>query len=417
MKRFSAIPTGSNLKWKAAIRNLLFIWDHPAACFFLVFLGYFLLATCKGNPLQVSGAPYFNYLADAFLHGQPFLRLMPPNTNDLSLLNSHLYLYWGPFPAFLFMPIVAVLGVSVSDKVPAILAGALNATLVLLLFKAGQERGLFQLSRVQRTLLVLFFAFGTVHTALAPMGGVWFTAQVIGFTCLVFAYWVVLKYRGSQAFFLAGLGFACAFLSRNNMILLGIWPAWYLLREHWNLPRWSLVKLVVWGALPILAAVLFFFGYNWIRFGNVLDNGIGYQLMGDHFGPIFKQYGFFNPVFLPLNLYYQFIFYPIPWRIESYMGGSLFLLSPVYFSIFFTLWNRRRELSTWVLTATLIIGYIPIGILMGTGYGQIGPRYLSDLTVPLLLLTAPGIKKWPLWILAGLTVISIFSYITGLLIY
>jgi hypothetical protein len=55
-------------------------------------------------------------------------------------------------------------------------------------------------------MLALFFALGTVHLTLAPLGRVWFTGQLIGLGCVALAYWSVLRYDGWKAFLLAGLG-------------------------------------------------------------------------------------------------------------------------------------------------------------------------------------------------------------------
>lgn len=60
-----------------------------------------------------------------------------------------------------------------------------------------------------------------------------------------------------------------------------------------------------------------------------------------------------------------------------------------------------------------MVVYIPIGVLMGTGWVTYGPRYLLDLAVPLLALTALGIRHWPLWLIAPLVAISCASYLVG----
>ena len=46
---------------------------------------------------------------------------------------------------------------------------------------------------------------------------------------------------------------------------------------------------------------------------------------------------------------------------------------------------------------------------------QIGPRYTLDFTVPLLLLTAMGVSRWPVWALAVTTGLSILQYVAGLI--
>jgi hypothetical protein len=63
-----------------------------------------------------------------------------------------------------------------------------------------------------------------------------------------------------------------------------------------------------------------------------------------------------------------------------------------------------------VLTAVLV--YIPIGLVMGIGYA-FGPRYLLDLTVPLVTLTAIGIRRWNISVLQILLIISVAMYLVG----
>jgi hypothetical protein len=169
--------------------------------------------------------------------------------------------------------------------------------------------------------------------------------------------------------------------------------------------------MVFLGMIPITITLLLIGLYNYARFGSPLDVGLHYHMMDEFFRPLYDQYGLFNLHYLPTNLYYQFIFYPFPARWDSAMGGSVFLLSPLFFGALWSLWQDRRQASTWVLLAAFIIGYIPIGLLMGTGYFQYGPRYLLDLAIPLMLLTAQGIRRWPLWLVSGLVLISLGHYI------
>jgi hypothetical protein len=139
--------------------------------------------------------------------------------------------------------------------------------------------------------------------------------------------------------------------------------------------------------------------------------------MNSFFRPLYDQYGAFNLHYLPINLYYQFIFYPLPWRLGSLMGGSIFLLSPLFMGAILSVWQDRHQISTLILTMTFFIAYIPIGLLMGTGYAQFGPRYLLDLSIPLLLLTANGIRRWPLWLVYLLIAVSIFHYLIGVTVF
>ena len=68
-----------------------------------------------------------------------------------------------------------------------------------------------------------------------------------------------------------------------------------------------------------------------------------------------------------------------------------------------------------VLAASILLTATPILLLMGTGWVQFGPRYTLDFTVPLLMLTALGIKSWPRLIIGLLVLVSIGHYVLGTL--
>jgi hypothetical protein len=51
--------------------------------------------------------------------------------------------------------------------------------------------------------------------------------------------------------------------------------------------------------------------------------------------------------------------------------------------------------------------------ILGTGWVQFGPRYSLDFTIPLLLLIALGIRRWPTGLLPLLILISIIHYAIG----
>ncbi len=61
--------------------------------------------------------------------------------------------------------------------------------------------------------------------------------------------------------------------------------------------------------------------------------------------------------------------------------------------------------------------YVPIGLLMGTGYFQYGPRYLLDLLVPLVVLAALGIRRWSPLAIGAATTIGVATYAAGSLLW
>ncbi len=261
-------------------------------------------------------------------------------------------------------------------------------------------------------MLVLLFAFGTVNLTLAPFGRVWFTGQEVGFLCVACAYLATLTFDGWSAFAFTGLALAAALLTRNHLVFAGVWPAYYLLNRY-RFERHRLVRYMVVGLMPVVLAIAFIGLYNYLRFGNMFDNGLAYHDMVREFRSDYEHFGAFSLHYVPTNFFYQYVAYPLPLRDSSYQGGSLFLLSPVFFGVFWAFTEKRSRLSALVLVVTIVLVAIPILLLMGTGWVQYGPRYTLDFTVPLLLLTALGIRRWSIWLVTLLISVSIGHYLIG----
>jgi hypothetical protein len=406
---------------------VLLSWGRPKAAFWIAFGAYFLIALPHYLPWQISDHSYFNYLADAFLHGQLYLRLQPSSVLDLIIYEDRLYLYWPPFPAILLMPLVAVFGVNFSDIFFTILVGSANVALISAVLEASEAAGMFQLGLRKRAIMVVFFALGTVQLTLAVLGGVWFTAQEVGLLCVLLTYLIAIKMRGWPAFLLAGLAMGAALATRNHLIFAGIWPAWYLLRKHWPLSVRRFIGLSFLGALPVFLSIGLLVSYNIARFGSPTDSGMYYQNVSTVFNQPYLDYGAFNVRNIPINFYYQYIAYPFPLRFNSLVdgetlqydslaGGSLFLLSPLFFAAFYGIWRYRRQWSTWMLVLTIVAVDIPILLLTGTGWVQFGPRYSLDFMVPLLLLTALAVQHMRARTALLLSLPGFIHYLVGVIV-
>lgn len=401
---------------KSASARFFSFLERPFLAFLFAFLIYFLLSTLGGNPFRVRDAAYFNYLADAFLHGQFYLRLLPETVHDLSFFNGHYYLYWPPMPAIILMPFVVIFGVGFSDVFFNVFVASVNVATIAALLRAVDRAGLIRINTEYRGMLLFFFALGTVHVILAIFGQVWYTAQLLGFLLVGLAYLSAIELKGAVSFFVTGVLIACAMLTRNHLLFTGIWPAYYLLVKNWNdRPRFYLYMLV--GLLPAFVMGLLFLSYNFARFGDPFELGIRYHHMAPVFVEDYQKYGAFNLHYLPVNVYYQYIHYPFPFSDESYMGSSLFLLSPVFFYAFTGLAREYRNPNILLWLFSILATSIPILLLMGTGWVQYGPRYTLDFTVPLLLLTASGTQWASRRVFTWLIAISILQYIPGIFLY
>ena len=408
-------------KNRSSFASLFFLsLDKPIYAFLFSLAVYFILSISGGSPFRVGEFAYFNYLADAFLHGQLYLRLQPLNLHDLSFFDGRYYLYWPPMPAIFLMPFVAIFGVNFSDVFFTVVVAAADVGVIAALLRAADRKGLISLEAKYRAALILFFAFGTVHVVLALFGKVWFTAQLLGFLLVALAYLCALEFNGAISFLAVGMLMACAMLTRNHLLFAGIWPAFYLLRKYWS-DRPKLYGYVSLALLPPLVLGLLFLGYNYARFGDPFNLGIAYHRMAPLFVADYQKYGAFNIHYIPINFYYQYIYYPVLslFRANSgaLMGGSLFLLSPVFFLAFRGVFRGRRNPDIWMLTISILVTSIPILLLMGTGWVQYGPRYTLDFTVPLLLLTAYGLQPISRRLLTWLIAISIIQYIPGVIVF
>jgi len=402
---------------KKAFTFLIVLFESPISAGIISFIIYAIFAAQRGPITGSSSSPYFNYLADAFLHGKLSLRLLPANLHDLEFFKGQYFMYWPPFPAIVLMPFVAIFGVRFSDVFFTLAIGALNVVLVAYTFRVFDQLAIIPIDVNARGLLNIFFAFGTVHLFLSSLGIVWFTSQVIAFLCSILAFLAAIRLKGYLAFFCTGLALACATLTRNQLIFLGIWPAYFLFQSNKSVNIKKMIALFSVSAFPILVAVVLNGLYNYFRFGNVLQYGFSYQNYGGFFEPDFLKYGAFSIHYLNINFFYNFLFYPFPISSTTLMGGSLFLLSPLFFASFWAFSDSNLRKSLAVLWLTIIVVLIPILLNIGTGWQTFGPRYTLDFAFPLLLLTAIGMRKWPKWLSFLLILISITQYVIGTLYF
>jgi len=366
---------------------------------------------------HVSKHAYFNYLADAFVHGQLHLRVIPEITHDLVLAHHRFYLYWPPFPAVLLMPFVAVFGVAFSDVFFTLVIGAVNVSLTAVLFTRLRELHMVKLPNFHHWMVIVCFAFGTVHLTMAPLGRVWFTSQLLGYLFVLAAFLAAVSVEDRRAFLITGLAISAAVATRNHLVFLGLWPAYHLLEKYRDRDRKWLAGSVAIGLAPLLATLASLAAYNFARFGSVTEMGLDLHQMAGAFSSEYQLYGAFHVHYLPLNFHFQRV--PtlrclpraLP-AVELSLPVSVLPLPHVGGEC-----DGRQPVSTsrLVLAVSILLTATPILLLMGTGWVQFGPRYTLDFMVPLLMLTALGIKGWPRWVVGLLVLVSIVHYVLGTL--
>ena len=335
-----------------------------------------------------AGRPDFFLMADAFLHGRLWLNVdWRPPINDIIVLDGHVYVPFAPFPAFLFMPLVALIGVgqaiAIEPLVNAFLAGVDVALAWVMLGAFGVRRW------DDRGWLTLLFGFGTVLWNVTERGGVWHTAEIVAMG-LTFLALIETRRERPRPWLLGVLGGA-AFLTRATLLFGLPYYAWVVAGRPTDLP--GLRRALRDGLAPALQVAiasvpfgLVFFWYNWARFGSPLETG--YELASlPRFLETLREQGLFSIVHLPMNLDYLFLMGPQeltltpPFFVPSTLGMSVLLTSP---ALLVGLWSLLRSSEARVVALTGLLVLLPTLLYYGGGWVQFGYRYLLD-SVPFWL--------------------------------
>jgi hypothetical protein len=323
-------------------------------------------------------------------------------TSDLADFKGRVYGYWAPLAAVAAMPFVALFGLGVSDQVINVLFGALNVGLFYWLLQRADRIGLCRTDEACRMALTLVLAFGTAHLWLTCAGQVWFAVQIVTLTAMLAALLVACSPADRAGRdLLSGAFFGTAILGRNIIALAGLFFVvliWIRLKEAGTLPAGRLARRVTLFCAPVATAVVLQGVYNYARFEDPLESGLGVQVRSsgqERYQETVRQYGMFSFRYLPQNLWYYFVNWRFPRLDDGRIwvdkeGTSVFLATPPLLYALLA-WRRRTP-----LVLALVCGVAPVlGALLlyfATGADQFGPRYLMDIMPLLLLLAALGMR-------------------------
>ncbi len=346
-----------------------------------------------------SGRDDFFYLSDAFLQGRTWLSHALGN-NDVITIGGRPYVPFAPFPAILFMPLVAITGPVGADQLGAEVNAVLAALAVGLCWVLMARIGVENL--VHRFLLVVLFGFTTSLYWVVIRGGVWHTAQVVA---TVLTMLCLVELWGRQRPPLIGLLAGLAFLTRAPlafavpfyMLLLTPEPreAFAGARdrlgaalERWPVRQWASLGL---GTVP---AIAFFFWYNDLRFGSPLESGYALAVLPEWLEAR-RQMGLFSLVHVPWNIDLMLLKFPalrgeFPWFQPDNIGNSVLFTSPTLLMAALAPWRDRRA---WILLGAAVAVLIPTLLYYGGGWVQYGYRYFLDSVPFLVALAGMGVAR------------------------
>ena len=338
-----------------------------------------------------AGRGDFFYLADAFLNGRTWLTFRP-GPFDVIIIDGRVYVPFAPFPALVFMPLVAVIGAVTADQLESGIDAALAAACVGLCWMLLARIGVRRLT--DRLALTILFGFSTQILWVTTRGGVWHTGQLIA-TILTLV--CLIELWGRQRAWLIGLFAGAAFLTRAPLAF-AIPFYGLMLDQRPALPPADVVggyissvarsvRLRTWLLLVagVAPAIVFFLLYNQVRFGSPWESGYGLATVPD-FLEQQRALGLFALAHLGMNLDYFLFHLPrfiptFPFFKPDGLGMSVFLTSPGL--LFATRADWRRPRAWWLAGATIAV-LVPTLLYYGGGWLQYGYRYFLD-SVPFVM--------------------------------
>jgi hypothetical protein len=324
--------------------------------------------------------PIDNYvvLANAWLHGHLWIGDSEPPFIDCMMYMGKCYVIEGPMPAVLMLPLVLLFGLNTNQSLVCVFIGSAGvATCDLLLGRMNIEGQL-------RLWLVGFFGFGTVFWWCTVNPAVWMFAHV---ACATYFIIGLAEWYGKRRYWLVGVLFACAALTRFPAIL-AVLPFLYW---TWTEGRGQGVRYFLFGLTPLL---LLHVAYDFARWHSPFD--IGYMLFYYHDALISAGGSPFALSNVPYNLYSYFFLSPWftdvpPWIVLRGQGVALTLTSPAL--VLALLAPSSRETVILWLSAALVS--IPSLLYYTNGFSQFGMRHSLDFTPFILCLVARGFSRRP----------------------
>lgn len=359
------------LETKPLASNILFIGSFLIIFIFLLVLGF-----------TGEGTQQFSLLAQSFLHGHTyFMKSIGGAGYDPVIYKGKQYWDDGFFPSIVLLPFVAFFNLFHIFFYQGYLKWLIVLGTFYLIYRIG-----LHLKYSKKDSLIFSFAFmlSTVYIGVNTVSSGWLFAQIVA-TFLLF--WALYEYFTKKRWLL--LGFICGILFLTRIpaaaiiIFFGLEIIFSKMKSKAKII--NLLKLGLFG----LIAVLILGGYNYIRFGNPLNNGNSYQLISNYSLQA-RNMGLISLDHFPTNFYSFLLRGPkvvlrsstswsltSPYIINSNLGEGIIFTSPFLFYLLTKRWSNYSKEMRFMLVGVLV-SFIMLMLYYGVGANQFGYRYSLD---------------------------------------
>ena len=317
------------------------------------------------------------------------------------------YVSFPPFPALLFLPLVAIWGMAVNDILVSIFVAAIAPALLFLVLRRLAARGDSARNEVDDMWLTAMFSVGTVYFYSSVLGSVWYTAHVVA---MVLTGLFVLASFEARRPILAGLCLGAIVLTRPQMGFLGI----FFLYEMWR-ARKPIFSTLVQVGIPIAILGAGGAAFNYARFHSFGE--FGHSYLNVRWTDRIQRFGLFNFSFLSRNLAAAFVLTPKliakkPYVQISWHGMSMLITTPALLYLLYPRVRGALHTALWAAVA-------PVALLsflyQNDGWVQFGFRFSNDYLFFLIMLLAVGgrpmTRTWKVLIVVGIAV-NLYGAIT-----
>lgn len=367
-------------------------------------VGFTFLASFS---LSVSEHQHFVQLTNSFLSGDLYFKQIPDKVDgyaDTSYFNGKYFWPLGVFPSILLIPFVSLFGTSFRQGFISLPLTILNFIFLSIIFNKISGR------RLSSFILSFAYIFSSAYIMVGSFPFSWYFAHVVASTCLTFSvYFTLVKPKP----FLSGLFFSFAFLTRISISLGVVFFLFY----YFVFERDIFIKRVVRFATPVFIGIIIFFWYNYARFGNIMETGYRYQIMGLPEIVANRDIGMWSIRHIPTNIYLFMLKTPVIIYSEgskiiqgirpSHWGMSFLFTSPVLLLLLFSDFKKKTNLIS--LISALFIAVFLFGSY-GLGAYQYGYRFALDFQLFLFLIIADNFKKRDIDVFTMLLIILSFLF-------